>query len=75
MIQLIERDSKIRSCVGYKNRNFCEKELSGLNELRNSVMHPSNSLVRNYDGVKKLCKRIERLRKATERIEDAYANV
>jgi len=69
MISLLECDNKLRLYVGYASRNLCRKEISGLDALRNSVMHPSNSLISSYDGVKVLDERIERLQQAIERVE------
>ena len=75
MIELLECDSKLRSFVGYSSKSSCKRECSGLDVLRNNVMHPSNSLVNNYDGVKTLSERIERLQQATKRIESALSNL
>jgi len=69
MIELLECDSKLRSFVGYKSKSSCKKACSGLDDLRNNVMHPSNSLIKNYAGVKTLCKRIKRLQVSIERIK------
>lgn len=73
MIELLESDRKLRSFVGYTSRNSCKRECSGLDVLRNNVMHPSTSLVNNYDGVV-LSKRKNRLQQATKRIESALKN-
>ena len=75
MIELLECDRKLRSFVGYTSKNSCKRECSGLDVLRNNVMHPSNSLVNNYDGVKVLSKRKDRLQQATKRIESALKNL
>ena len=73
MIELLESDRKLRSFIGYTSRNSCKRECSGLDVLRNNVMHPSTSLVNNYDGVV-LSKRKNRLQQATKRIESALKN-
>ena len=43
--------------------------MSGLEDLRNDVMHPSNSLINAYDGVKRLSERLEKIQKVTRRFE------
>lgn len=75
MIELLECDKKLRSFVGYTSKTSCKKECSGLEVLRNNVMHPSNSLVNNYDGVKVLNKRKDRLQQATKSTESALENL
>jgi len=74
LIELLERDGGLRSFVGYETRNSCSQEMSGLDHLRNNVVHPSNSLVNSYDGVKKLNERIGRLQQAMKRVESALEN-
>jgi len=75
MIELLECDDKLRSLAGYDTRSSCKSECSGLETLRNNVMHPSSSSLKNYDGVMKLSKRKERLRRAIDRVESALKNL
>ena len=74
MIELLGCDGNLRSFVGYDSKRSCKNECSGIDILRNNVIHPSNSLVNNYDGSKRLSKRIERLQQAVSRIESALRN-
>jgi hypothetical protein len=77
MIDLVERDRKLRSLMGFTSKKTSKKQFSGLNTLRNRTMHPSTSLITNYDSVKTLNQRIERLQHATtlvKRLNDRLAS-
>jgi hypothetical protein len=69
MICILEQDEDFRSRIGYLSKSSCEKELGCLDDLRNRTMHPSDSLIDSYDDVAKLGERVERLKKATLRIQ------
>ncbi len=69
MLEIIECDNILSSHLGYSSKSCCKKEISGLENLRNDVMHPSNSIINTYDGVKRLSKRLNKLQKFTECIE------
>ncbi len=75
MIELLECDSELRVFVGYASLSSCKKECGYLDILRNNVMHPSNSLIKNYIGVKKLSSRIRRLHKSIERIRSILVSM
>jgi len=75
MLELLERDKELRSTVGYHARGSCQKELSGLELLRNNVMHPSSSLVNNYDCIMTLRERKEKLQRTIDCIESAIEHL
>lgn len=60
-MKVLDRRSAIRL-------SSCEKELGGLDDLRNRIMHPADSLIDCYEDVAKLRNRVERLKKAILRV-------
>lgn len=69
MLCILEKDDDLRARMGYQSRNSCKNELGSLDDLRNRIMHPSDSLIDCYEDVAKLKVRVERLQKGISRIQ------
>jgi hypothetical protein len=72
MVCILETDENFRAMVGYSSRSSCERELGGLDDLRNRTMHPSDSLIDCYEDVTKLKGRVERLQKGISKLQASH---
>jgi len=54
LVEILGQDKELRDRLGFKSKSEVDKELRGLNELRNRVMHAPRSLIRSRDEVGRL---------------------
>ena len=60
MIRIIAKSDKLRSQIGFESRNQFDKQMSGVVNLRNRVMHTSRTIIEAETDIEKLKNRLER---------------
>jgi hypothetical protein len=68
MLQLLQKSVQLRESLGFHSRNDCEEACSGIEELRNDVMHPAAPTLLSK-GVPKLLDRRKRLLELIQKCE------
>jgi CBS domain-containing protein len=68
IIAIVESDEVLRSRFGYKSRSSCSKEIGGLENLRNCIMHPSDSLISSYEDIWRVKEKTIRLEQFTRKV-------
>lgn len=61
MQKIIGKSPDLRSNLGFSSRNQFDKHMSGIIDLRHSVMHTNRTIIESRDGVEQLKGRIERI--------------
>ena len=61
MQKIIAKSDELRSELGFESRNQFDKQMSGIIDLRNRVMHTSRTIIECRDDVEQLQKRLERI--------------
>lgn len=71
LMKVVGKSESLRQRFGYESRNQFDKDLGGLIELRNQVMHPTKTLVHNSED---LSKTVKRLNRAIEALEEFHSD-
>jgi predicted SpoU family rRNA methylase len=61
MQKAIAKSEELRSQVGFNSRNQFDKQMSGIVDLRNRVMHANRTIIETRDDVEQLQDRISRI--------------
>lgn len=70
MKTIISTSNDLLEACGFPSRNQFEKQMSGLVDLRNKVMHANRTLVHGRDEVDNLVQRIDRAETLVEQLVD-----
>jgi len=71
MLNIIAKSNSLRGKLGFSSRSAFEMVTSGLNDLRNRVMHPTRPILQNTrDDLHTLYKRITRMVRLEERLTE-----
>jgi len=71
LVEVIERDEQIRRALGFRSRNAWSRQIGGMVELRNAVMHPVRNMVLAKAGLIQLHRREQRIRSLIAAAESA----
>jgi hypothetical protein len=70
LISIVEKRQNLREKLGYPSRNAANRDLGGLNGLRNKAMHPVNPILRTLpEDLVKLHERVLRTREVLEKLK------
>jgi hypothetical protein len=61
MQKVIAKSEELRSQLGFRSRNQFDKQMSGIVDLRNRVMHANRTIIETRDDVEQLQDRILRI--------------
>lgn len=75
MKNVIATSNALLEACGFSSRNQFEKQMSGLVDLRNKVMHANRTMVHSRDEVGQLVKRIERAETLVEHLTTAESGL
>lgn len=75
LLSIIKEQPVLFMALNYSSTANTHKNLGGLNQLRNNIMHPISPLIQNKtQSLKQLHERISRIEDVFIRLEDAYKN-
>lgn len=69
LMKIVGKSETLRGKMGYTSRNEFD-DLGGLIDLRNRIMHPTQTLIHNADNLAKEVSRIKRAVEALERFDN-----
>lgn len=69
LMKIVGKSEWLRQQFGFESRNQFDKQLGGLNDLRNHVMHPTKILVHNRDDLSKM---VDRVHRATDALKEFH---
>ncbi|MFC7070587.1 hypothetical protein ACFQL9_13115 [Halobaculum lipolyticum] len=67
--KIVGKTESLRSQLGYTSRNQFDNDLGGMIELRNKIMHPTQTLVHNREDLANAVSRVKRTLAALEELD------
>lgn len=75
LLSIIKEQTALFKALNYSSTANTHKNLGGLNQLRNNIMHPISPLIQNKnESLKQLHDRISRIEDLFQRLDEAYKN-
>lgn len=69
LLTVVGKSDNLRGRMGYSSRNQFDKDLGGLVDLRNRIMHPTQTLVHDSDDLEKEIGRVNRAVDALDNLD------
>lgn len=69
LMKIVGKSESLRSRLGYSSRNQFDDDLGGLIELRNRIMHPTQTLVHDVEDLTEAVDRVTRAMDALEKLD------
>jgi len=69
LLKIVGKSDNLRERMGYSSRNQFDKDLGGLVDLRNRIMHPTQTLVHDTDDLEKEINRVNRAVEALDNLD------
>ena len=69
LLKVVGKSDNLRGKMGYSSRNQFDNDLGGLIDLRNRIMHPTQTLVHGAGDLEKEINRVNRAIKALDNLD------
>jgi len=69
LLKVVGKSNNLREKMGYSSRNQFDKAFGGLVDLRNRIMHPTQTLVHDSDDLEKEISRVNRAVEALDNLD------